>query len=321
MHRKKIHRHLAYYPWYIRLIKRLKSIRINQRRTTLYQTLDIFLINVNEHKLLSKANGVAFSFTLAIFPSIIFVFTLIPYIHQMIPQIDAHSILSFVSNIMPSAMYQAADETIHDIVSIKRQGLLSFGGILALVLATNGMHGLMSTFNQIYKTNEKRGFIRTRIMATGLTLVLSSVLFFSIFLMVVGKIFLNYLSTEQHITEILIIHLLTLLKYGVIIIAFFIAISMIYYFAPAIHDRWTFFSAGAVFSAVACVVSSYGFSYYINNFANYNKFYGSLGMLIALMAWLYVLSLILLVGFEYNASVDRAVLSDKIEETTSIFEI
>jgi membrane protein len=221
---------------------------------------------------------------------------------------------------MPDAMYMAATETIHDIVSIKRQGLLSFGAFLALVLATNGMHSLMSTFNQIYKTNDRRGFIQTRIVATGLTLVLSSVLFFSIFLMVVGKIFLTYLSTSGFVTDINIIHLLTLLKYSVIIIAFFIAISMIYYFAPAIHDRWTFFSTGAVFSAVACVISSYGFSFYINNFANYNKFYGSLGMLIALMAWLYVLSLILLVGFEYNASVDKAVLSDKIEETTSLFE-
>ena len=276
--------------------------------------------DIAQHGLINKANGVAFSFTLAIFPSIIFIFTLIPYIHSMIPQIDADSILLFVSNIMPDAMYMAATETIHDIVSIKRQGLLSFGAFLALVLATNGMHSLMSTFNQIYKTNDRRGFIQTRIVATGLTLVLSSVLFFSIFLMVVGKIFLTYLSTSGFVTDINIIHLLTLLKYSVIIIAFFIAISMIYYFAPAIHDRWTFFSTGAVFSAVACVISSYGFSFYINNFANYNKFYGSLGMLIALMAWLYVLSLILLVGFEYNASVDKAVLSDKIEETTSLFE-
>lgn len=320
MKRKNLHKHLLYYEWYLKFIRRLQLIKLNKRQTNLYNTLDVFLENASKNGLINKANGVAFSFTLAIFPSIIFIFTLIPYIHSVIPHIDTESIMNFLASVMPSAMYEAADGTIHDIVSNKRQGLLSFGALLALVLATNGMHGLMSTFNRIYKTNEKRGFFRTRIIATGLTLLLSSVLFFSIILMVIGKLALNYLSTEGYITQDYIIYLLTALKYGVIAIAFFIAISMIYYFAPAIHGRWTFFSTGAVFSAVACVATSYAFSFYINNFANYNKFYGSLGMLIALMVWLYLLSLILLVGFEYNASVDRAVVSDKIETTTSIFD-
>ena len=320
MHRKKIHRHLIYFDWYRDLLKRLKSIKLNQRRTNLHDTLNIFMEYVSQHALLNKANAVAFSFTLAIFPSIIFVFTLIPYIHSVLPAIDADSILNFVSNVMPKAMFTAATETIHDIVSIKRNGLLSFGALLALILSTNGMHGLMSTFNSIYKTNEKRGFFRTRLVATSLTLILSSVLFFSIFLMVIGKLFLGYLSNEGLITADYIIVLLMLLKYSVIIIAFFIAISLIYYFAPAINDRWHFFSAGAFFSAFACVATSYGFSFYINNFSNYNKFYGSLGMLIALMAWLYLLSLILLIGFVYNASVDRAIDLEKIRKTTSIFE-
>lgn len=320
MHRTKIHRHLVYFPWYKRLLSRLRSIKLNQRRTNLYDTLNIFIEYVSKHALLNKANSVAFSFTLAIFPSIIFIFTLIPYIHSILPAIDANSILNFVSNVMPQAMFNAADETIHDIIRIKRNGLLSFGALLALILATNGMHGLMSTFNSIYKTNEKRGFFRTRLVATGLTLVMSSVLFFSIFLMVIGKLFLGYLSAEGLITADYIIVLLTLLKYSVIIIAFFIAVSIIYYFAPAINDRWHFFSAGAVFSAFACVATSYGFSYYINNFSNYNKFYGSLGMLIALMAWFYLLSLILLIGFVYNASVDKAIDLEKIRKTTSIFE-
>lgn len=320
MKRKNLHKHLLYYQWYLSLLRKLKLTRLNKRQTTLYNTLDLFLENTGKHGLITKANGVAFSFTLAIFPSIIFIFTLIPYIHSVIPHIGTDSIMSFLASVMPEAMYEAATGTIHDIVSNKRQGLLSFGALLALILATNGMHGLMSTFNSIYKTNEKRGFFRTRLIATGLTLVLSSVLFFSIILMVIGKIVLNFLSTEGFITQDYIIYLLTILKYFVIVIAFFIAISTIYYFAPAIHDRWRFFSAGAVFSAVACVATSYAFSFYINNFSNYNKLYGSLGMLIALMVWLYLLSLILLVGFEYNASVDRAVVSDKIENTTSIFD-
>ena len=302
------------------IIRKLKTKKLKRRRTNLYSAIVTFLDNIEKNSLSIKASGVAFSFTLAIFPTIIFIFTLIPYIHLVLPDIDNKSILNFISHFMPESMYTAAEETINDIVSIRRQGLLSFGAILALVLSTNGMHGLMTAFNSIYKKNDKRGFFKTRLIATGLTLMLSTVMFFSIFLLVAGKAFLNRLSERSHFAQDYIFDLLFLLKYSVIGVSLFMAISMIYYFAPAIHNRWRFFSSGAFFSAIACGLVSYAFSSYINNFATYNKFYGSIGIMIALMIWLYLLAYILLIGFEYNASVDRAVDSDKIEITTSIFE-
>ncbi|PIB34445.1 hypothetical protein BFP72_02925 [Reichenbachiella sp. 5M10] len=320
MIRTYVHKKFLAYNWYKRFIKLLKTTRLNKRRTTLYNAIVIFLDSILDSRLLTMASGVAFSFTLAIFPSIIFIFTLIPYIHSVLPHIDADSIMNFMSNVMPDNMFRAATDTIEDIVSNKREGLLSFGVLFALVLATNGMHSLMTAFNSIYKTVDRRSFLKTRLIATALTLMMAFVLFLSIFLLVVGKAFLAHLSDTSFFRAEYIYHLIVLLKYGIIAASFFIAISLIYYFAPAIKDRWTFFSAGTVFSAGSCVAASYAFSYYINNFSTYNKFYGSLGMLIALMIWLYLLSIILLVGFEYNASVDRAVHSDKIEVTTSVFE-
>lgn len=320
MNRQAIHRRLLYFKWYFRLIKKLQSTRLKKRRTNLYSTIVIFLDNVVKNDLSIKASGVAFSFTLSIFPTIIFIFTLIPYVHSVFPHVDQQSILNLISNVMPDTMFDAATGTIKDIVSNKRQGLLSFGAVLALILSTNGMHGLMNAFNSIYKSIDKRGFLKTRMIAIGLTLMLASVMFFSIFMLVIGKAVLDYLSVKAHITEDYILYLLFIIKYSVIGIAFFLAISMIYYFAPAIHSRWKFFSSGAIFSALSSGIVSYGFSFYINNFGTYNKFYGSIGMLIALMIWLYLLSFILLVGFEYNASVDRAAESDKIEVTTSIFD-
>lgn len=319
MDREKLHLWFIKNSWYYNFIKLLKRTKINKRKTSLYRAIVIFLDSLSP-QLLNKAAGVAFSFTLAIFPSIIFIFTLIPYIHIIIPHIDSESIMSFISTIMPTDMYHAATGTIQDIVSTKREGLLSFGGLFALVLATNGMHGLMSAFNSIYKTIDRRGYFKTRLIATMLTLMMASTLFFSIFLLVVGNSFLTYLSNSGFFAQEYIIDLIFLLKYSIICVAFFLAISFIYYFAPAIHDRWTFFSTGTIFSTVSGVAASYAFSFYINNFATYNKLYGSLGMLIALMVWLYLLSIILLVGFEYNASVDRAVSSGRIEKTTSIFE-
>lgn len=311
---------MIYFRWYVRLSQRLKSIKLNDRRTNLYQTISLFVDNISQNQLFNKANGVAFSFTLAIFPAIIFIFTLIPYIHEFFPRMHAEAIIEFLSTVMPDTMWVAAKETITDIVSIKREGLLSFGALFALLLATNGMNGLMSAFNSIYKTNDKRGFIRSRFVATAMTLILSFVLFLAIFLLVAGKAFIMQLHDKQYITGHFILTLVFVLKYTVIINAFFGAISLIYYFAPAIHDRWTFFSAGAIFSSLGCVLVSFAFSFYINNFGSYNKFYGSLGMLIALMIWFYLLSLILLTGFVYNASVDQAIASNKIEKTTSVFE-
>ena len=319
MNRDKIHRHLRYYGWYMRLLSRMRRVYINQRRTTLYHALEQLLTDFGTYDLFNKANGVAFSFTLAIFPATIFTFTLIPYIHEIFPRITEGTIIDFFSNVMPDDMFAAAKETIHDIVGVKRDGLLSFGAIFALLLATNGMNGLMSAFNSIYKTNDRRGYFRTRLVGLGLTLMLSFVLFLAIFLMVIGKSFIEILNTKHWLSGDFAYYLMFVIKYGIIISSFFVAISLIYYFAPAIHDRWTFFSSGAIFSSFGSVAASFAFSFYINNFASYNKLYGSIGMLIALMLWLLLLALILLVGFLYNVSVDKSIEAVRIENTESLF--
>lgn len=313
MNRRTLHRHLLYTPWYLRLLKVLKSIKVKSGQTSLYRILVIFIDSLKSNEIFSRANGVAFSFTLAIFPTIIFTFTLIPYIHSLVPDVDEGNIMQFLSQVMPPAMYEVASDTIHDIVSIKRQGLLSFGALFALILATNGMSGLMNAFNSCYRTSESRGFIRSRLVATALTVVLAFVLFLAIILLVIGQALLNYLFTFGVMTEDFIYYLILFMRFMVVLISFFIAVSMIYYFAPAIHKRWRFFSAGSMAAAMACVAASFAFSFYINNFGTYNKLYGSLGMLIALMIWLYILSTILLVGFEFNASIDRAVSKEVVE--------
>ena len=102
------------------------------------------------------------------------------------------------------------------------------------------------------------------------------------------------------------VDLVFILRFVFLYIIFQIAISSIYYLAPAIHEKWHFLSIGSVFSTLAIIVSSFGFSYYVNNFGNYNKLYGSIGALLVLMLWLFIISLILLVGFEMNAAIDKA---------------
>jgi membrane protein len=89
--------------------------------------------------------------------------------------------------------------------------------------------------------------------------------------------------------------------------SFYLLITSIFYFAPVTHNKWTFISSGSIISAIGCVAISLAFSYYINNFPTYNKLYGSIGILIAYMGWVYVISSIILIGFEWNTSIDIAI--------------
>jgi len=301
-----LHRHLLFSSSYQKLLSRLKRIRVRQGDATLYTTINIFISKLGQDQIFEKANAVAFSFTLAIFPSIIFLFTLIPFIHTFIPEVDTQQIMDFLKATLPENMYAVTAGTIEDIIAIKRGGLLSFGVLFALFLATNGVNTLMRAFNNCYKTKEKRSFLTTRLIATGITIMLAFVLLLALILLVVGQFAIDWLFSFGILTEDLLYFTLLFVRLLIVLVTFFLAISLIYYLAPAIHDRWRFFSSGSFMAAAVCVALSFGFAIYINNFATYNKVYGSIGVLIVLMVWLYMLSAVLLMGFEWNASADLA---------------
>lgn len=274
---------------------------------SLYKFTKIFLHNIHEDEIFDRANSVAYNFILAIFPTIIFLFTLIPYATVYFPEITNESIIAFIGDFAPENMTQVISGTVLDIVNNQRGGLLTFGFVLALWLATNGMAGLMRAFNACYRTVDRRNYFRTRFTAVGLTLMLSVVLFMAIILLVVGQVVIQYFTTHVHDLaklnlDDLSIYFILMLRFLVIFIVFFIAISCIYYFGPAVHYNWNFFSVGSLVAALACIGITYGFSYYVANFGSYNKVYGSIGTLIALMIWIQLMTMVLLFGYEINAS-------------------
>lgn len=301
-----IHRHLRYTGWYIRLVSFLKAIKIRKGKASLYRTLIIFVDKVGDNQIFEKAYGVAFNFTLALFPSIIFLFALIPFVHSLIPSISQGEIMHFLEDVLPKSIFEATAETIFDLIRIRREGLISFGVLFALFLATNGVNSLMKAFNSSYKTVENRTFIKTRWIALLLTIFLAFAFILSILLLVVGQIVLSWLLDFGILNENFLYYLIIVLRFLVIFVAFYLAIACIYYWGPAIHDKWRFFSLGSVLATLLCIAVSFGFTFYIASFGTYNKVYGSIGMLIALMVWQYLMSAILLLGFEFNASIDRA---------------
>jgi membrane protein len=291
---------------YLRLVAFLQKIKLGKDKIGLYDAIVIFVTKMSNDEILDRANGVAFSFTMAIFPAIIFLFTLTPFIQTFFPELTNAEIIGFLENILPANLYETAETTILDIIGKPRGGLLSFGFILTLILSTNGMASLMGAFNACYKTIETRGFLSLRLTATGLIIILSVSFISSIALLIVGQQLLTDSEIRSIINDTISVDLLFILRFFVLYIIFQFAISSIYYFAPAIHEKWHFLSLGSVFSSLAIIIASFGFSYYVNNFGNYNKLYGSIGVLLVFMLWLFIISLILLVGFEMNAAVHKA---------------
>lgn len=272
-------------------------------KTSLSAIFRILIRKIRKDELDARANAVAFNLTLSVFPAIIFLFTLIPYIP--IAQLD-RQIMEFLGQVLPTGIYEEAASTIHDIVSRPRANLLSLGFILTLYVATNGMIALMDAFNRSYRTGEGRSFLKKRLIAAALTFIIAFVLIVAIFLLITGNVVLNWLFEHHLLTDALTFYSISFLQYFVVFFVFFIAISFIYYLAPSVTRRWTFFSAGSIIAAILCILVTHLFSFYINNFSSYNRLYGSIGTFIGLMIWFYLLSLILILGFEINASMDEA---------------
>ena len=276
------------------------------RMITYYSVYKIFINKLREDEIFERSLAVAFSFTLASFPLIIFLFTLIPYINAWIPEIDSTKILLFLEGVMPKDMYDIAKNTILDLVETKRGGLLSLGVISSLFLSSNGFNTLIKTFNSCHKVRENRSFYETRLIALILTLLFFVVAIVAIVLSAVGDFSIN-LMLEYNLFKDVEYYTIILFKLLILFVSFYLAISSIFYFAPVIHNKWTFISSGSIISAVGCVAISLAFSYYINNFPTYNKLYGSIGILIAYMGWIYFISTIILIGFEWNTSIDLAI--------------
>jgi membrane protein len=277
----------------------LQRLYLWNTTVSVYHVIEVFIEKIIRFDIDQRAGSVAYSFLLAIFPAIIFFFTLIPYFP--IRHLDIQ-IMSFLENVMPPSLYETAAGTIHDIVSRPRGDVLSVGFILSIYASTSGMVALMRSFNMAMHSVESRSFLKTRLIALMLTLLLFFVLVIAVFVLVIGTLAIDFLMEDLQLAPNLTFLLIKWLTYLIIFTVFFINISILYYFAPAHHKRWSFFNVGATIASLLIIVATQGFSYYLSNFSSYNKLYGSIGTLIALMLWLYIIALLLIMGFEVNES-------------------
>jgi membrane protein len=253
--------------------------------------------------LVTRASSIAFNLLIALLPASIFLFTLIPFVP--IPNFQEELIRLF-ENILPANAFNFLETTIIDVVTHKSGGLLLIMFIATIVFSTNGIHAVIHAFVVSAHTFKTRSWVNQRKISVILLLIVIMMISTAGFLVIFGKMLVNRLVVLHFIQRSLVIYILIFLKWILIVLLLFLAISFLYYFAPAKRTYFRFFSPGSTLATLLFILTSLGFSAYVNNYGQYNKLYGSIGTLMVILLWLYLNSIAILIGFELNVSIKAA---------------
>ena len=269
----------------------------------IYDVVEFFYEGAQKSSITTRASSLAFKFFLALFPLIIFVFTLIPYI----PIENFHEqLMALIQSVLPQNAYELTESTLDDLINNKHNQLLSFGFIFGIYLSTNGINAMLRAFNSSYHIEGETNWLKQRLIALLLLIIMMILVVLAIGLIIFSGTLIEYLIHKDIIHDDYSIYFITAGKFIVLIFLYFIGISSIYYFGNLRSKKFRFISAGSTLATLLSILLSYGFAFYVNNFSTYNKLYGSIGTLIVILLWIYFNAMVLLIGFELNASIRHA---------------
>ena len=263
-----------------------------------YDVAVFFWKGIYEGSVSSRAASISFSFFLALFPGVIFLFTLIPFIPVAGFQSELFKLLR---DVLPPNSFDAAYTTITDILTIKRGDLLSVTVLAAIFFATNGTLSLIGNFGQSIHRLNVRGFWSQYLAAFLLTLALSVLLIVGITVLTLSEVYLG-----EWVGGELGLWIAAATRWIVLLGLVLLSISLLFYFGPMRSAPWRFVSPGALLATLLVWLTSYLFGIYVTDFSQYNQLYGSIGTLMIIQLWLYVNAIGLIVGFELNASMAEA---------------
>lgn len=270
---------------------------------SVYDVGKYFLNALFRENLNLRASSLSFNFFLSLFPILIFLLTLIGYL----PVVGLKSgLIKEIELLLPDASSKALSETIYEILDQQNSSLLSLGFIMALYFASNAYHTMINTFNRRLPQRIRRNWFQNRLVAVGLTFLVTFYAIVTLFFIAELYKLGGYIHKHHWPVEGFFTFVIALLEYGLIAALVLITISSAYYFGPATKKRWRFFSAGSILAWILSMISTILFSVYVNNFNSYNKVYGSIGAIIALLILIYINTLVILVGFDLNTSIDKA---------------
>ena len=268
---------------------------------SVFDLLEMYAIGLFKGALATRAGSISFSFFMALFPFLLFVLNLIPFVP--IQNFDA-SFLAFIESLLPESSLDFFVEIYTDIKQNRRGGLLSSSFLLSIILIGNGVNAIFGGFSDSYNVLITRHFVKQYLFALLIGLLLSIVLIIA----VSGFVFFE-VSIIRNLSESGILdnqeNILLVGKYTFFIALAIVSTSLLYYFGTAEKKQVRFFSPGAFMTSILFIATTYLFGIYIDNFSNYNELYGSIGALLILMLYIWLNAIILLLGFELNAAFNR----------------
>jgi len=284
----------------------------------LYDVLEFFFRGLFKGVITYRAAAIAFNFFLALIPFVLFIVTLIPFVTTPYFQVD---LLDLLDEIIPASVYKLAESTLIEIVSRPSSGVLSIVSLLAIYFSVNGIDAILEGFNQSFHQTEIWPWWKQKVQAFFLMVGLSILVFVSMSLLGFGKDIINLLAAQGIITHKLTLLALIALQWLIIILSILLSISLLYYFGQQKDrelNKYRFFSPGSILATTLFVFGGVLLKMYFENFSRYNLLYGSIGSLIILLIWLYYNAIILLIGYELNASIRKsrseAVIKYKVVE-------
>ena len=270
---------------------------------SIFEVGSFFVKGMSNGTLGIRAASIAFNFFLAVFPGLLFLSTLIPYIP--IPNFQTE-LMDLLEQLIPSDTFETIEETLADIVMYPRSGLLSIGCITTIIIVSNGVTAVIRAFNSSINVHETRSFVNLRVSSLIMVGLITVLLATAIALLIFGRTILAYLIAKRILFGTFSTVMFYVVQWLIILSLCIVSVSVIYYFAPAKRTHMGFISTGSVMATMLLLATSAGFGYYLANFSNYNALYGSIGTLIAILVWLNINSNILLLGFELNLSIQAA---------------
>ncbi|WP_207510887.1 YihY/virulence factor BrkB family protein [Longitalea luteola] len=266
----------------------------------LYDVMMFFKEQVRRVGLTERASAISYNFIMSIPPSCLFLFTLIPQLPFVRRGQVKRQLHVIIRDIIPADTYNKGIISFVDsFFKEDHIALLSFGFLLLIFFASNGMMGLMRSFNKNYIGFEKRTGLNARMVAIKLTILLMGLILGCLLLLIAQSAVLKFLG----IRNAAVLAFIGVFRWLFIIALIFYAIAFIYKYAPAIQKRWKLLSPGAILATFLSILTTVGFSIFVNNFGKYNALYGSIGTIIVLMIIIYINSLVLLIGYELNVSI------------------
>jgi membrane protein len=277
------------------------------RGLTFWQLTRKVIHGIQEDDLFGRASELAYNFLLALFPLLLFMLTLFGLFASRSNELQS-SLLSYFADFLPPSAFQLLKAITIEMAANATSGKLTFGIILTLWFASGGMSSMISTLDAVYHVRESRGWLWGRVIALGLTIAILTLLMTSLFIVLVGGHFSDWIAIKLHLTSIILVAWKGL-QWVAVVLFLTLAFSLVYYFGPSQDQRrWHWITPGSIFGEFLWLAASAGLRVYLHFFNTYTATYGSLAAMMILLVWLYIAGLSFLIGGEINAQIERAAI-------------